>query len=349
MTRLQRLVIMILAVVAVPSLAAVGWWYYWPSYLQHQAEKAMEAGNWTDAEDLLKRVSRLEPERMQAHYLRAQALRKLGRPVEAQLTLREAVRLGLPQALGHREFALAEADKQFTPNAEANLLEVLKDFPDDEEVLLALARGYGAAQRWREGEQYYTLALEKHPARLEIWMERGRLRLAAVGVYQRRAEEAADDFREVLRQQPNHFEAHLALAHCFLSDAQMPAAKKELLVCRELEPRRVEPLVGLASCAIEDRNYEEAEGLLRQAHDLQPASTYVLTMQGDLELRRERYQQAIPFFKAVLDRDPRDRGAHLKLAQAYRYSGQVERAKEEERIFQELGGGQANLPPATPR
>jgi Flp pilus assembly protein TadD len=116
----------------------------------------------------------------------------------------------------------------------------------------------------------------------------------------------------------------------------MAEAKQELLVCQRLRPDRVEPLVGLAACAIEERDYDQAQSLLNRALELDPASAYVLGMLGDLCLRRQQFDQAILYFRRVLDLEPRNKGARLKLAQALRRTGELEQAKEEERLYEEL-------------
>src|SRR5205823_4820100 len=90
------------------------------------------------------------------------------------------------------------------------------------------------------------------------------------------------------------------------------------------------------ACAIEERAWDHAQSLLQQAQEREPQSAYVLGMQGDLHLRQQQYDRAIPLFQRVLDLEPRNKGAHLKLAQALRFGGKAEEAKEQERIYQQL-------------
>jgi predicted Zn-dependent protease len=337
-TTLQRYLVAGSLIVLVPGAAAVAYWYYWPIHMLHEAESDFAAGEYELAENKLKVLVRKEPDNYQAHYLRARALRQLKRPAEAEAVLREAVDHGLEQALGRREFALAEVLKGFTPNAERNLLSVFKENPDDPEVLQALALGYGETQRLEEADQMFARWLAVEPGRVDALLARGQAHLVAGGTLYsgRDVAKAEADFEEILRQQPDHFEAHLRLAHCFLSDARLAEAKEQLLMCRRLAEDRIEPLVGLATCAMEERNYPEAEKLIRQAAAIDPKSTYVLMMHGDLELRRERFDRAVPVFQRLLDLDPESRGGHLKLAQALRRLGKTAEADEHEKLFQEL-------------
>src|SRR5262245_32850545 len=138
----QKLLISLGAIVIVPCAAAAGWWYYWPTYRLHQAETALTAGNLAQADQILKELARPNPAQPRIYLLDAQVLRRLTQPAAAQRTLHRAMKLGLSEAEGRREFALAEAVKQFSPNAERNLLTVLKERPGDEEIVRALAAGY---------------------------------------------------------------------------------------------------------------------------------------------------------------------------------------------------------------
>src|SRR5437773_68980 len=91
-------------IVVIPLAAAVGWWFGYPHYQQWRAERALAAGDFERAAELLKQITRQGPEPHRPYFLYAQALRHLGRPAEAQAALLLAVRHGLPEAEGRREF-----------------------------------------------------------------------------------------------------------------------------------------------------------------------------------------------------------------------------------------------------
>jgi len=135
---------------------------------------------------------------------------------------------------------------------------------------------------------------------------------------------------------PNHFRARLLLAHSLLSDARMADAEAELLICQGLRPDRVEPLVGLATCAVERGDREQARARLERALALDPSSTLALQEQGNLYLRDQRYDLAGPVFQRVVRLDPRDKQAHLKLAQVLRQQGDPEGARKHEEAYREL-------------
>jgi len=312
----------------------VGWVYVWPQYLLKQAEQAIAASDLDRAEEVLRRLNRRAPENDRARFLLAQVFRRRQRPGKAEEALRQARQLGYPESECQRELVLNEAVIEFTPQADA-LIKLLNDKPDDEEVLQTLAEGYSRLHKWTEADRYLTLLIEQHPENLEAWVDRGQVRRAARERDQNH-DEAAADFCEVIRRAPDHFGARLGLAECLLSDARLAAAKRELLICRQLNPAHLEPLIGLAICAAEEQDLEQAQALLAQALDRDPNSLIALSKLGDLCLRRKQYSDAIRFYQKLLRLDPADKAAHLNLAQAFRHMGWLEDAKNEEARFQQL-------------
>jgi len=203
--------------------------------------------------------------------------------------------------------------------------------------LAALARGHAQGRNFVAADHYLTRALDMRPDDIGLRLERGHTRLtAASGFRQGRAADAAADFLEVLRREPDHFEARLNLAHCLTADARMRDARPLLEVCRRQAPDRIEPLVGLAACALEENDWDEAERLLRAAAERDPGSSYVLTMQGDLALRRGHYDEAAHYFRRVLDLEQWNAPARLKLAQALRALEQPVEAQAELREYERL-------------
>jgi tetratricopeptide (TPR) repeat protein len=310
----------------------VGWVYVWPQYLLKQAEQAIAANDLDRAEEVLRRLNRRAPENGRARFLLAQVFRRRQRPGKAEEALRQARQLGYPESECQRELVLNEAVFEFTPRA---LIKLLNDKPDDEEVLQTLAEGYSRLRKWTEADRYLTLLIEQHPENLEAWVDRGQVRRAARERDQNH-DEAAADFCEVIRRAPDHFGARLGLAECLLSDARLAAAKRELLICRQLNPAHPEPLIGLAICAAEEQDLEQAQALLAQALDRDPNSLVALSMLGDLCLRLKQYADAIRFYKRLLSFDRTNKAAHLNLAQAFRHMGRLEDAKNEEALFQQM-------------
>jgi tetratricopeptide (TPR) repeat protein len=333
---LQRLyrILLAVSVVAVPAGVAAWWWRYGPVYQRERtlaaAERALGEENLPRAEELLHALIAEDGSEPHLQIRYAEVLRRLGRREEAWVALQRAMQGGLAEDAGRREYALLEVDEDFR-RAEPNLRRFLEDRPDDVEVLRALARGYARAGRWLDAERTYTQWLDHDPASVEALLERGQ-----VLVQEGRADQAAADFRTILGQAPKHFQARLLLAHCLLSEARPGEADIELQACRTLRPARPEPLVGLARCALERGDIDGAEELVKTALGLDPRDALALQLRGDLYLRRQRYDLAIPVFEELLRRNPNDKQAHLKLAQALSRTGDGEGAQRHEDRYRAL-------------
>ena len=332
----HRAVFLAGSILLLVAVAFAAWWYVWPRYLMKQAEESLAAGDSTKAEEWLTKLIRRRPKQPRAFFLYAQLLRRSHRYHEAEDALRQALQLGYPEVEGLRELALNEAAINPLPSIQATLRKFLEEDPNNEEILHVLAEFAAQNHRWSDADHFYTRLVELRPDNHEYRLGRGKARLTAARLSFGDLNAAAADFRDILSKSPDHYEARLYLAQCLLSDAKMPQAKEELLICRRLRPDRAEPLLGLATCALEDQQWSEVQALLEQALKLEPNSVLALSMQGDLELRRQNYDLAIDAYSRALTIDPRNKGTNLKLAQALRLSGRVEEAKEREARFQQL-------------
>jgi Flp pilus assembly protein TadD len=322
-----------IVVLAVPA-AAVLWWYVGPAYQRShplsQAQEALDAGDLDQAEMLLGPLLRDKSAGYRSYLLYANVLRRRGQVQQAWLSLSRATQLGLPEIEGRREQALLQAVQEFS-RTEQRLQQLLQERPNDVEVLQTLAAGFARSRRWHEAERAYSRWLEVEPDRQDVLFGRGQALLGA-GSF----DLAAADFREILRRSPQHFSARLLLSHCLLSIGRDADAEAELIACRRLDPSRPDPLVGLATCCMERGDLNCAQDFLKQALELAPTDARALHLLGDLYLRRQRYDLAIPVFEQVLRMHPREPLAHLKLAQALDQSGDRERAKQHEQRYQQL-------------
>jgi tetratricopeptide (TPR) repeat protein len=318
-------------------LGWVGWYYVWPQHLLRQAEQAIAANEFARAEEILQRLHQRDRQNSRVSFLLAQVLRRQHRHDEAEEILRQARQLAHSENEWARELVLNEAAKRFHPQIADALKKLLDDNPNDEEVLQALVKGSIREKNWTQAEEYLNRSIERQPDNVQARFQRGQVR-------QNRSEDdetqnhdqASADFQEVLRRVPDHFDARLGLAQCLLGDAKVAAAKHEFQTCKQMAPQRIEPLIGLASCALEEQDTERARILLDQAINREPNSLMALVMLGDLCLQRQRYGEAITYFQRILLLDPRHEATHLKLAQAYRSTGKLQEAKNEEEAFQRL-------------
>ncbi len=321
-------------VVIAGLVAFVSWHsYYQPQAELHAAEAAAATNDLARADILLRNLIRDHPRYLDALKLYLRVLGRQGKWKEARHVFRQADQAGLSTDQQKREQTVLAAHRRLDPEAAAALRQMANETPDDVDVLELLARTEVLTQHWPDAERHFSRCLQLQPGRLDIRLERGKTRLAAVGSFQSSNEAAADDFRAILAEEPKNFEARLNLAQAFLSDARMKEAGREFEQCHELRPDRIEPLVGLAACAVERRDWPAADDLLAQALRIDPDSVMALTMRGDCYLHQGHPEKAAPLYRQVVRLAPASKSAHLKLAQALRYSGQEKEARAEEQRY----------------
>jgi predicted Zn-dependent protease len=330
---MSRQRVTILAAVSVLLLAAglVWAWKTWPARQLASAQKALAAGDYTRAEALLLPLLNERAEDPTVPYLIAQTLRHQNKYREAENALEKAVARGLDRASGMRELALLLAAQDWPAEAEGILQQVVRDHPEDREVLQTLAAGYARHGRWKEAVPLYSRLIERHPNEVEYLFQRGWVRMQDLYFL-----DAIGDFRQVLGLDPSHFLARLYLAHSLQSEARLAEAEVELHVCRKLRPDLVEPLVGLAHCAVEKGDLKAAEDWLGQAVALNGSSPLVLHEVVNLHLRRRCYDLAREVLELMARSTPQDKQVHLKLAQVYRRVGLLDQAALHQQRYQEL-------------
>jgi tetratricopeptide (TPR) repeat protein len=313
--------------------AVVGLWVWFEPLPTTQPDPApvSDRDSPVRAESLARDAIRGNPTDSAAHLQLARALRRQGRSGEAQATLTRAMQLGLPELEGRREYTLLLATQDWPIKAEGIFQRALRDYPDDKEVLLAVAGAYAAKSFWAMAERVYSKLLEQDPEEPELLFHRGEIRMRM-----EKHDLAANDFRQVLRHQPDRFEARLYLGNSLLGDARMAEAEKELLACRRLRPDLIEPLIGLAKCSVERGDLDATEKLLDEAATIDATSLLVLQDQAALYLRQQKGERAIAILNRLIAIDPNNRQGHLQLAQALLAAGNVEEARLHERIYQEL-------------
>lgn len=90
----------------------------------------------------------------------------------------------------------------------------------------------------------------------------------------------------------------------------------------------------LRKAAPEKSNVAEVESLLKTAVEIDPKHAAAELQLGILHSDVGAYAQAIADFQKALEADPQMEEAHYRLAQAYRLTGDSDRAKEELRLYQ---------------
>jgi tetratricopeptide (TPR) repeat protein len=154
--------------------------------------------------------------------------------------------------------------------------------------------------------------------------------LAGEGLYQQgNVQQAAVEFENALRSQPNHFWSQYGLALCRLKGQRLAEAKAHLTACLSLQPNFAWLYALRGFCHTELGEFAAAEADLARALASDPgeATRYaVLVNRGVLRTRQRRYARAAADFRRAIGLRPRQYNAYANLAAAHQQRGQVGRA-----------------------
>ena len=126
--------------------------------------------------------------------------------------------------------------------------------------------------------------------------------------------DAAKEFRPLLKKNPKHPIAHLGMAGCYFQDGNYPQVSTECEAALKTNPNLVEALELQAALALNAEDYAEAERYLKRAIDINPSHLSVRTRLAScfyLNSRMEDYEREEKSIFAI----------HPKYAEFYRSIG----------------------------
>jgi tetratricopeptide (TPR) repeat protein len=204
------------------------------------------------------------------------------------------------------------------------------DFPADADVLYQSARTHLKA--WND--VVYQM-FQKTPGSYRVNQISGEI-LEIQGKYP----EAAAEYRKAIEKNPRALDLHFRLGRVILIDSQGPQALENAL--REFE---AELALNRGDAAAE---YEVGQILIAQgkrdagvrrierALELRPDFVEATVAVGRARLEDKRYAEAISLLSQAVKLQPRNETAHYSLMMAYRNAGDLEAAKREKAVLDEL-------------
>jgi tetratricopeptide (TPR) repeat protein len=204
------------------------------------------------------------------------------------------------------------------------------DYPADADVLYQSARAHLKA--WND--VVYQM-FQKTPGSYRVNQISGEI-LEIQGKYA----EAAAEYRKAIEKNPRALDLHFRLGRVILIDSQGTEALEKAR--REFE---AELALNSADAAAE---YEvgqilvaqgkRAEGVthLEHAQAQRPDFVEALVAVGRVRLEDKKYPEAISLLSSAVKLQPRSEPAHYSLMMAYRNSGDLEGAKREKAVLDEL-------------
>ena len=136
-------------------------------------------------------------------------------------------------------------------------------------------------------------------------------------------EEAISKFGSALRYQPGYVEAHVNLATVYMAQGRMGDAADELARALHLAPRNDEALARQGEWLVRKEQYDEALPYLRQAIRLNSANVTAHYYMAIAQVERKEYDEALQNLNTTLWLQPRNANAHYQLARVYEKQGNI--------------------------
>jgi tetratricopeptide (TPR) repeat protein len=187
--------------------------------------------------------------------------------------------------------------------AEAALVGLLNDFPEEADALQLLGVLRRAQGRNDEAEALYRRSLAANPTQPHVHHNLGNLHYSAG-----RFGEAAAAQREAIRLKPNYVEAHLNLGLALLSTGDFADAEQSFRAALRIQPNFTFAKQSLATALSEQNRPKEAEALLRQTLALgsrDPRQIAALEHNLGVAVKmQDRFEEALRLFDAAQTKVP---------------------------------------------
>jgi tetratricopeptide (TPR) repeat protein len=276
--------------------------------------------------DLLQKVSRLNPQKIQVYLLESLIQAKRQDNAAAAKALEEGLKAN-PKALELylARASLADSQKQFELG-EAALLQAIALAPDNARLQTELVRHYVTAGQWDKAEQTLRRNLSLEPDK-----EAHAKDLAAFLVNRKRPKEAEQVLKDFVKSHPQNYQARFALADYYLSIRRVALAAKILQQIAADDaggPKGIEARERLAAIRLAQGETEEAEKLVNGVLKDNPKDIAAIRLQGEIALIKKDGLKAVNNFRLLTQDSPKNPEVWLLLARAHRLQGEQELAKE---------------------
>jgi tetratricopeptide (TPR) repeat protein len=268
-----------------------------------------------------------QPARADAAYWLAVSYRRSGKLDKVEDQLKKAERLGWNKDDVRRQRLLLKAQIGGFNEVEADLRELFAQDLDDEaalEVYEALAHGYWASHRINDAVRCLDFWIKWRPRDIDP-----RLLRAEAYTDFNDPTSAEKEYRTVLKVEPAHRGALLALGRLLLEQGRVEAAAEQYQKCLAAKHETAEVFAGLAECEYRSGNADRAGELLaRIDRDSMTPERHaqMLNLEADIKRFQKQPQEAVKLLKNAIDLWPHDSGIHQSLGLSYAAVGDKENA-----------------------
>jgi tetratricopeptide (TPR) repeat protein len=277
-----------------------------------------QAGRLPEAEQSWQLVVQQNPRDAAAFASLGVVLSREQKYAEAAKAYRKAIALnskltGLELNLGLAEFKQGLFNAAIAPLATA-----LAADPANAQARTLLGLSYYGAKRYAEAAEYIGPASKADPANTELHRV-----LAQSCLWAKKYPCALDEFRQILQQDPDSPAARILMGEALDGLGRTPEAIAEFQQAAKIAPRESNVHFGLGYLQWKQRQYDDARKEFEAELALDPGHPQALAYLGDIYLKRNDPERALPLLQQAVHLRSDIRVAYLDigiiLAQQKRY------------------------------
>jgi len=264
-----------------------------------QAQALEQQGKLPEAEKAWRQITVANPQDAAAFASLGLVLSKQGKYEQAVPAYRNAIALN-PKLPGiHLNWGLAEFKQEHFEAAVAALTAALAADPQNVQVLTLLGLSCYGAKHFAEAAKYLELPTKADPKNIELHRVLAQSCLSA-----KQYSCALAEFRQILEQDPDSAAAHMLSGEALDGLGRTVEAIPEFEAAVKAAPRGPNVHFGLGYLYWKQHKYDEAKAAFVNELSIDPAHAQALAYLGDIELKRNQPEKALPLLnKATQLRD----------------------------------------------
>ncbi|MFA6109625.1 MAG: tetratricopeptide repeat protein [Candidatus Latescibacterota bacterium] len=275
-------------------------------------------------------AARPEDDAQLYHDLGEVHLRKADYPRAIEF-LSRALQLESDYPSAHHNLAVAYLEQQRYDQAILHAREALRSQPMNLDTRSVLAQALAGSGQPREARAELQQVLRRNPSLQPAGYHYGRLLLR-----QGQPAEALPYLLAASQWQSGSYWIQYELGQAFQGTGQLDRALEQFRRAEVLDPSRPEAANAAGAMLLLGGQPQQARACFDRALQRDPGNPEALTNLGFLSLKEGRFRQAIELLGRALHRTTNPAPVYRGLAQAYRATGQKERARELEDRLQIL-------------
>jgi tetratricopeptide (TPR) repeat protein len=264
-----------------------------------EAQALEQRGKLPEAEKTWRQLTQANPQDAAAFASLGLVLSKQGKYEQAVPAYRKAIALN-PQLPGiHLNWGLAEFKQKHFEAAIAPLSAALAPDPQNVQILTLLGLSCYGAKRFAEAAKYLELPAKSDPKNVELHRVLAQSCLSA-----KHYSCALAEFRQILEQDPDSTAAHMLSGEALDGLGRTAEAIPEFEAAAQAAPREPNVNFGLGYLYWKQHKYDEAKAAFETELSIDSAHAQALAYLGDIELKRNEPEKALPLLtKATQLRD----------------------------------------------